>query len=242
MGAKGGVGTTSIAVNLASAIAMTRMRTTLIDAHLQQPTVAHLLGKSPLHSLLELTARQTELDQRLVRVCSTEVDPSIPLNFISPPLDGSANVKSNLTELAHSFSKIRDCSGAWILDMPANLDKHLVTMLDVCSQILLVFEPTVTGVATCKRWLEVFKELGYGNEKVICVLNRSGSKFRAVEDQLDAIFADQSLVKIPNAAQLLWQSETQGVPAVVMQPNNVYSRSIKKLAETVAIQSMQERP
>src|SRR5271156_3453213 len=54
IGAKGGCGATTIAINLASAIALRRLTTTLLDAHFQLPTIAHALGIEPQHSLMEL--------------------------------------------------------------------------------------------------------------------------------------------------------------------------------------------
>jgi pilus assembly protein CpaE len=240
LGAKGGVGTTSIAINLAIAIASGRMRTTIIDAHLQRPTLVHLLGTEPQHTLLELVDRRTHLDESLFRACTAEVDHLLPVRFISPPLNGSGGVKTNLTELTEVFERIRSYSDVWVIDVPPNLDRHLVTMLDCCSKIALVFEATVAGVATCRRWLEVFKELGYDDKKVICVLNRAGSKFRAVEDQLNEVFADQKLFKIPNSAQLLWQSSTRGIPSLLLQPKSPYARSIIKVAQAAVDSFTQE--
>ena len=240
LAAKGGSGATTISINLAAAFAQRHLKTTLVDASLQQPTVAHALGIIPPHSLMELVGRKSDLDEQLFRSCAVQVDGALSLNFLSPPLDGSAGVKSNLSEVTTSFSQIRDYSDLWLIDMPNHLDKHLVTMFDACTKIVLIFEATVAGVATCRRWLEVFQELGYESERIICVLNRSGSKFKAVEDQLDSVFTGRKLVRIPNASQLLWQSATEGIPAMLLQPNHAFCRSISKLAETVASAVTQE--
>jgi pilus assembly protein CpaE len=233
VGAKGGAGATTLAINIATAIASRGVNTALLDAHLQMPTIAHALGKEPEHSLMELLTRSSSLDQQLYRVCSTELNSLLSLRFFSPPLDGSASLQSNLSAVAQCIAQIRNYSDCWIADLPSQLDRHLVTMLDACTRIVLVFEATVTSVAACRRWLEIFEELGYENDRIICVLNRSGSKFKAVEDQLDAMFADRHLARIPNASQLVWQSTTEGIPAVMLQPNHSFSRSISKLAQTI---------
>jgi Flp pilus assembly CpaE family ATPase len=143
-------------------------------------------------------------------------------------------VHSNLTEFNLAFRQIRALSNLWVLDLPNNLDRHLVTMLDATTKIVLVFEATVAGVAVCRRWLEIFHELGYDDDRVTCVLNRAGSKFRAVEEQIEAVFGGLKVLRLANAYQLHWQAATEGVPAVMLQPNHIYSKAVFKLAETLA--------
>lgn len=238
LGAKGGCGATTVAINLASALAA-RNAITLVDGNLHLPTIAHTLGQVPPHSLLELVAQGTKADEHLFQACAATVGAAGALRFLSPPMDGSATARTNLTELAQTLKNIRSYSNLWVFDLPNKLDRHLVTTLDDCSKIILVFEATVAGVAACRRWLEDFQELGYDKERVVCVLNRSGSKFKAVEDQIDSVFHDREVFRLPNAYQLIWQSTTEAVPAVLLQPNHAFSRAVTKLSE-VLVASIKE--
>lgn len=231
LGAKGGVGVTTLAVDLATALAA-KVQTTLVDANLQQPDVAHLFGKEPLHSLVELLARPTQIDKPLFEACRTQAhEPH--LGFLSPPLSGEAGVVYNLSQLASCLQTMRSFSPFWVIDTPRHLDKHLVNLTDTADKIILVFEATVSGVATCQRWLKTFRELGYDRDRIICVLNRSGSKFKAVEEQLGECFADQPIVRIPNASQVSWECSTKGLPIFSAYPNHSYSKAIAKLAEQI---------
>jgi pilus assembly protein CpaE len=241
IGAKGGTGTTSVAINLATALSLSGIRTTIVDANLQQPDVANMIGQEPEHSFMEMLDRKQSLDRQIFEACGASLsNVDLPLTLLSPPLDGSAAFKTNLSELAECLSSIRSYSQFWVLDLPRHIDKHLVTISDMCDKILLVFEANVQSVATCRRWLNVFKELGYNKDKIVCVLNRSGSKYTGVEQQLAEHFSDETIFRIPNASSIAWECSTRGIPIVLAQPNHKYSQAMLKLAQNLN-QSLLER-
>ena len=234
IGAKGGVGTTTVAVNLAATIASTHIQTTILDANLQQPDVAPMVGKEPRHSLMDLLSRSSDIDRQLFEAMSVEIsDGNLSLTLLSPPLNGEAGIKTDLTSVVGCMKNIRNYCDFWIIDMPRNLDKHLVTMADLCDKIVLVFEATVAGVATSHRWLKTFSDLGYDNKKIVCVLNRAGSKFKAVEQELGGHFGEHPIFRIPNASQTIWDCSTHGIPTVLAHPNHPYSKAMFKLADYV---------
>jgi pilus assembly protein CpaE len=231
LGGKGGAGATTMAVNLAAALAMANVKTTVIDADLQQPNAAIQLGVQPVHSLVELLERTSDLDRQVYDACCIELlDKNGLLRLISPALSGDAAVLTNLSQVAESLQVMRSYADAWIVDLPRHLDKHLVTLTDTCDCIVLVLEATVFGVAAAQRWLNVFKELGYSEDRVTCVVNRSGSRFRGVEDHLKDCFAERAIFHLPNASQALWDASTSGIPLVVSQPNHPYSRAAATLS------------
>ncbi len=232
VGAKGGAGATSVSINLAAALAVSGMETTIVDANLQQPDVASMIGKEPEHSFMEMLNRRHCLDKQIFEACTASLsDVGLPLTLLSPPLDGSAAFKSNLSELAECLSSVRSYSQFWVLDLPRHIDRHLVTLADLCDKILLVFEATVQSVATCRRWLNIFDELGYSKDKVICVLNRSGCKYTGVEQQLNEHFAGETIFRIPNASSIAWECSTRGIPIILAQPSHKYSQAMTKLAQ-----------
>jgi len=232
LGAKGGVGASTIAVNLATSLAFKHISTTIIDGNLQQPDIANLVGLEPLHTLAEFVTRIPYLDRELFEACCLKaIDNDLSPSLISPPLERKTALKMSLTDLACCLNLIRSYSNFWVIDLPKYLDRHLVTLTDMCDRIVLVFEATVLGVATCKRWLDVFRELGFRTDRIICVLNRSGSKYRGVEQQLGHCFTDEQIFRVPNASALAWECSTRGLPIVAAHPAHPYSKAIAHLAE-----------
>jgi len=230
LGAKGGVGASTIALNLAAAAGASGESATLVDAHFQVPDLANLVGSEASHSLLELTSRGSNIDQLLFQACRMDLVANNPsVGALLPPSDGSAFLHSDLTQLAACLDQVRPFGGVFFVDVPKHLDRHLVTLLDSCTKIILVFEATISGVAACRRWLQTFLELGYESDRIMLVVNRAGSKYKVVEEQLGTCFADKQIWKIPNASSLTWDSSNHGVPVVLSSAGSPYSKAINKL-------------
>ncbi len=234
LGSKGGVGATTLAFNLAAALCRQGISPTLLDANFHQPDIGTMIGEESPYSLKQLLDRAPDIDKNMFQACSIEVtEGSTSYGLLTPPL-GEIMLNANLSQLASCLEHIRSYSDWWLIDMPKHLDKHFVNLADMCDKILLVFEATVTGVASCRRWLRVFRDLGYGQERILCILNRAGSKHSAIEAHLKDCFQDEPIFRVPNARTLTWESSLHGVPAVFTHPNHPYSRAVMKLATQIS--------
>ncbi|HEY9786459.1 MAG TPA: AAA family ATPase [Candidatus Obscuribacterales bacterium] len=237
LGSKGGVGATTVAVNLGASFALAggaSARTTLIDANFQQPDAALILSKDPVNTLSDLIQRSEHMSRQMFDACCYEVS-SGQKSFavISPPFSGEAAVQFNLSMLAACMQSIGSYSDLWVVDLPKVLDRHLVTMLDLCSAIVLVVEPNLTSIAAAKRWLDSFDDLGYAREGIVIAVNRSGGKVRHVEEHLHNAFQSRPLVKVPNVYAQAEECAITGQPLVMKHPRDAYAKSIAAIAATI---------
>lgn len=227
IGAKGGVGATTLSINLAAHLRQCFM----VDANLQQPAAAIMLGRGPKYGLVELLERADPGEIDVAVACSVPISLNQPnAHLISGPLDGSAALTLNLTQLATCLEQYRDTSASWLIDLPKHLDHHLVTLMDQCDKLLLVFEPTLAATTMATSWMRVFSDLGYSGEKIIPVLNRSGSKPKSVQSEIENAELFQRLVRIPNAFELAEDSWRQGEPAALVNPKSAFSAAVRQLA------------
>ena len=231
LGAKGGVGATTTAINLALALAELPGSTALVDANLQQPDAATMLARDPRFTLLDILLRHSLPDKAVFDACCMDLgELNTDCLLLSPPLNGEAQVRSNLTQVAACLENVRGFADRWVFDLPGHLDRHLVTLMDSCNRILLLFEASFTGVAAAKRWLQVLADLEYPEDKVICVLSRAGSRSTDLESQILACFGGQIVFKLPNASKVAERSSLCGQPIITAFPNHAYSKAIRKLA------------
>lgn len=233
LGAKGGVGNSTLALNLAASLAHDHSKTILLDGNLQQPDIALMLGKQSEYSILDLL-RYDEVSHELVAACSVPVSDAVPdCRLITPPSTGDAVAKTHLSQITQTLLSVKDAAEFWVIDLPNNLDRHLVTALDSCDCIVLAFEETITSITAVRRWLNTFDRLGYPAKKILLVLNRAGSKSNGNAAGVDQLLPAHELLRVPNAFALSERCLTSGEPAVVSHPKDKYSTALKALASIV---------
>src|SRR5439155_16567829 len=150
--------------------------------------------------------------------------------LLTPPTNGDAALRLTLTEIAGCLESIRKFSNSWVIDLPRHLDRHLVTLIDRCTAMLIVFEPTLAGVGAARRWLRTLDQLDYPQERIFLVINRSGSKLRTTENEISNLLSEFKVFHVPNAFDLAQSCTTDGVPAVTSQPRSSYAGAIRKMS------------
>ena len=132
-GGKGGVGKTSVAVNLAASLAAAHKRVILLDGDLGLANVDVFLGLSPRYTLAHVLSGERTLDEILVMA---------PQGFqVVPAASGAANL-ANLDARAHlglvqAFSALATQVDVLIVDTAAGL-AHGVTQFSQAAQQVVV--------------------------------------------------------------------------------------------------------
>lgn len=239
LGAKGGVGATTISINLAAALALSSTKETisLLDANLQQPDAACLLNCNLRYSLLDLTRRSAEvlqIDPEVIAACAENIvlEPAKlghQFRLFSPPIDANQALQVSLADVGRLLGIFKDLPGSCVVDLPRLVNLDLVSMLDLCDCIVLVLEPTVTALAAARRWFDVFQDLGITNDRLVAVLNRSGGKLKEIEKQLSADLNGVPLLRLPNAYEACESASIEGVPVIAKYPRIAFSKAIDDL-------------
>lgn len=239
LGAKGGVGATTISINLAAALALSSTKETisLLDANLQQPDAACLLNCNLRYSLLDLTRRSAEvlqIDPEVIAACAENIvlEPAKlghQFRLFSPPIDANQALQVSLADVGRLLGIFKDLPGSCVVDLPRLVNLDLVSMLDLCDCIVLVLEPTVTALAAARRWFDVFQDLGITNDSLVAVLNRSGGKLKEIEKQLSADLNGVPLLRLPNAYEACESASIEGVPVIAKYPRIAFSKAIDDL-------------
>lgn len=234
LSAKGGSGATTLAVNMSALLADRAGSTVLVDANLQNPDAALFLGQTAQFGLLELLTGASAPTPEAVNACSIHFSGrQHEWSLLSPPVSGEAALKTHLSSIASCLKATRWNSDYWIVDLSNHLDRHLVTMLDACDVIVVVFEETLAGVSAARRWFNTFQQLEYNPQNIVYVMNRTGSKNRAAEAQIRELLP-ATAIKVPNAFSLLDESLAAGEPPVVTNRRHKFSQSIAELVERVS--------
>jgi pilus assembly protein CpaE len=228
---KGGLGTTSIAVNLAQAFAGNRSdaRVALADLVVAGGDVRVFLNLKPLYDLSHLVAKGDKVDSELLNSLLT----ACPGGVWALPTGESPELDElfDSTAIASILNVLRTHFAVTVVDTEHHISERTLTALDAADRVLLVTQLTVPALRSTQRTLTICRRLGYEDTKLCVVVNRYQSDdvlpIKAAEDLLKApIFW-----KLPNDYRLSAAAMTKGVPVGIEDPTSRLAKSYADLAK-----------
>jgi pilus assembly protein CpaE len=173
-GAKGGVGTTTIAINTAIALHKELGRKVcLMDANLQfgDHRVFLDLGLDRM-SVVDL-ATAPVIDNELIHHVLVKHESGIEL-LLAPPSPETAELVTH-DHLPNIISHLKEDFEYIVVDIDKRLDEVNLRILDAADTILLVLTADLPCLKNVRLVLETITHLGYSDDKVKLILNRSNA-------------------------------------------------------------------
>lgn len=214
-GAKGGVGATSIAVNLAVATQLAgRTRVALVDANLYSGDVAASLNLMARSSLADLTPHLKDLDQDFLERASVRHSSGLHV-FLAPDDLVRAQVISG-EQITRILKVMRQHYNYIIVDTCSLPDQVTTAALEEANQIILVLTPELPALKNAARFLQLAGEFGYQG-KITVALNRANSRgalsLRDIKEHLRIPVA----VSLGSDGRALVAATNAGLPVVTQR-------------------------
>ncbi len=226
---KGGSGCTTIAINMAVALARRGQKTILVDGSLQFGDVAVMLDLKGVTSLADISERG-EIDAELVSSI-VQVHKSNLNVLLAPPRPEMADVvtEENIKSLLETLRLAYDFV---VVDTSSYLTEKTLTMLDVANRIILVTQQNLPNLKNARLFLDLTESLEYEPEKVWLVVNRTSEDQGISVKNIGDILKRPIVMEIPTADLPASTSANRGIP-LVMGPNQKHPISISliKLAD-----------
>ena len=224
---KGGVGKTTIALNLAVALGQLNQRTVLIDGSLQFGDLRSLL-KVPVDapSILDLPTdriAESDLGDVLWR------DPSGIDILLAPPRIEMAEMLTP-RDVDKVLSLLRRVYEAIVIDMSSHLNDINLAFLDASDMIIEIVTYDSTTIHNTVAIADTFRSIGYPASKVRYLVNRADSP-----GGIDPVDLERALGRVPehrvvSDGRLVVQSNNEGVPFVLANPEAEISQDIMRVA------------
>lgn len=184
LGAKGGVGTTTLAVNFASVLAQRKKSTVLIDLDLVANDVAMQLGATPQYTLANVAENLERMDQALFEGFVAR-DP-LGFFFVGPPdnLDDRGYLQEGQFQQFASF--LVEKYEAVVVDAGRNPTEAVVLeALQASSAVFLVLNQEFPALRNAQRYLAFLMRLGFSQDQIRIVVNfyskRSNSNYLTLD-------------------------------------------------------------
>jgi pilus assembly protein CpaE len=227
-GVRGGVGATTVAVNLALQLAATsRGHVALLDLHLRGGTAAMMLGARPSAGLRVALEEPGRVDALFLDRVATTVEDRVRLIAAEEPLE--AEVKETAEGAKRLIELLRQRFNHIIVDLPVPPGPAERQTLAMARQVVLVLSPDVAGVRDAVA-ARKFGVAGAGGS--ITVLNRSGMpgalKPKMVAEGLGA----EPDVVIPDLPRQLPRAANLGRPA--LRESSAFRRALAPLTQEIS--------
>ncbi len=233
LGARGGAGTTTLAVHLGCFLVRQHGKKTLIlDEHRRLGHVSLYLGEdNPNYHFYELVRNIARLDETLLQ--GFVVHHSSCLDILPSPdvFDDSVNV--SLDDIQRAIRFLGENYEFVVIDCPHGVHNLSLTTIDCCDQLFLIATPDVPALRDLSRYIDRLLQSNVPPGKIKVVINRFSSDGALTLEQIEKAIRQPIAITIPNASSDLIRAMNTGNP-VLPDRKSEFAIQMKKWAASLA--------
>lgn len=227
---KGGVGRTTLAYNLAVALAGEEP-VCLVDGSLQFSDMRGLL-RAPANalSILDLPTdkiRDSDVSEVMWR------DPSGIDVLLAPPRVEMAEMITT-RDIEKSLSLLRRLYGHVVIDTRAGLTDEVLAFLDASDIVLQILTFDAMAVRALAMANEAFAAIGYPPNKMAVVLNRADASGGITREEVEEVLGQHIDFEIVSDGHLVLAANNEGVPFVSASPDAQISKGVRSIAAALS--------
>jgi len=241
---KGGVGCTTITVNLAVALQEmvgSKQKVALMDTCVQFGDVGVMLNLQASRSLADLVPHIENLDHDMLNSVLSTHGSGLKVLLAPPHPEAAESLLTGMSldegkgggsALGTVLALMREEFDIIVVDVWSWVNDLALTVLDAAALIVLVVTPDIPAIKSARLFLEVAGKLNYPMEKIALVVNGVDRRMGIRVDQIEQAMIPVA-AQIPLDQQVVMAAVNHGVPFVQRDPSRPVSQGIVQLAEHV---------
>ena len=237
IGAKGGVGTTTLAVNVATALAMEKSSQVLmVDMHITgHGDAGLLLGVEPRFSIVDALDNVGRLDGTFLRGLVTRA--KVGLDLLASP-DRPAIRPAESGQIREMLERLTTQYRTIVLDIPRS-DLGLIDALDPITSVTLVVNQELPTVRRAAQVAALLRQR-YGKDKVGTVVTRYDARADIGQEDIERVVGLPVWAVLPSDYRRAIAAANAGRPLMTENSSRLAS-SIKDFARKIASVKQEER-
>jgi len=236
LGARGGLGTTTMAVNLGAGL-QSRTKSEVIVAEMLPGQGALSLdvgvtGTKGLVDILSLT-KLSEITREGVREALVSHGSGLKLLLASDrPRD--MHLINQIANYENLVKRLAGLARFVVLDLGLGMQPFAEKILPLCDEVMIILEGVPNTIIHTKALIDDIAELGIPKKNIKVVLNnRVRSDTQLPSSQVQAKLEHEIISTLTPAPELFVQATRVQTPAILCQPDSLTARQITKLVDFV---------
>lgn len=239
MATRGGLGVSTLTLNLAIAIAnLTQKFVTASETLPGLGSWAWELGHSDSEGLNKLLRLPMEsLNQLSIKNELILTTYGVHL-LMAAQTHKDQDLTNNVSQFQAIIRELTLISDYLFIDIGSPTNPNWRTLLGFCNQVILVVDPDPITMRRSKALMNEFGKLGIGKSRRVTpvAVNRARSDIQLTLPQMQEALGQNVSILIPPAPELAYQAATRSTPLSLMQPESLLSQQIKRLADQIIAQ------
>ncbi len=233
IGSRGGVGSSTVAVNLAWLISQERgHKTALIDLDLEFGTVALSLDLEPTRGLREALESPNRIDSLFIESATAKLTDKLSIMATEETLAQQIDYNADAVDIL--FDTVGRSNTCIVADVPRSAFTVRQRVIEECSKVIVVTDLSLSGLRDTMRLMTGIEETA-PNKPTFVIVNRTGGKNQAMSvSDFQKALGHKVNFTIPDDPKSFILAANNGKPVVQINANNNIAKAFRKITEALA--------
>ena len=231
---KGGIGKTTIAINLASELAkVTKDKVALIDLNLQLGDVSTFLNLNPAFDVNYVIHKLVDKDETTL-LKAFEKYKNTSMYVLADPSYIEQSESITPQQITTLFNALKKVFPYIVVDMSSAIDPNTLKILDCSDWILFTTIVNIPAIRNCQRCLNLFRSRRYPKDKVKIIVNRYMENDEIKIEDIENTLGEKVYWKIPNNYFTIMEAINKGVNISEINPDSNIGNNFRDFASKVS--------
>ncbi|NIP42266.1 MAG: response regulator/pilus assembly protein [candidate division Zixibacteria bacterium] len=229
---KGGLGVTTLAVNIAGALAkISKQKAAIFDLDLQLGDVTSFLDLTPQYNIFDACDDMGQVDGTKLQSCMTHH--KLGISILAEPTNPADSNGISAAHIGQILDHLKSMYPYVLIDTSHTFDSKNLEVFAQSDYIFLVSVSSIPAIRATRKTLDYLRNLGYDENKIKIVINRFNKRDKIKVEEIEKILDFPVFWSIPNNYRASIDAIDAGLPLVGEKRLTNVGKSIFKLAKVM---------